>query len=367
MNDVFLPAGGFSTFEATDRVLVGLSGGVDSAVCVNVLRQQGFEVRGAVIRFSPAHDKAVEEAKKAAAALGVPLTVIDAGAAFEKEVVQPFCAAYCAGRTPNPCVLCNPGVKFRLLAAEADKLGCRYIATGHYARVEDRGDGIYTVCRAVSAARDQSYMLYRLRQDILSRLCLPLGEFEKEDVRAMAREASLPCADSPDSMEICFIPDGDYAAFIEGRGLAGKAGRFIGPDGADLGPHKGVLRYTLGQRKGLGLGGMHGEEGRWFVVKKDVADNILYVSHGDEGPLYSRACTARELNFIGFEPPEGEFECTAKFRYRQPEQAVRVKVEGDEMHITFAERQRAVTEGQYAVLYLGEQCIGGGVITEAEK
>ena len=354
MNDVFLPAGGFSTFEATDRVLVGLSGGVDSAVCVNVLRQQGFEVRGAVIRFSPAHDKAVEEAKKAAAALGVPLTVIDAGAAFEKEVVQPFCAAYCAGRTPNPCVLCNPGVKFRLLAAEADKLGCRYIATGHYARVEDRGDGIYTVCRAVSAARDQSYMLYRLGQDILSRLCLPLGEFEKEDVRAMAREASLPCADSPDSMEICFIPDGDYAAFIEGRGLAGKAGRFIGPDGADLGPHKGVLRYTLGQRKGLGLA-----LGRPAFVKaiRENGDVVLGWA-GEEffgGMRLADVCTPD-----GAPLPAGHYEV----KVRSAAAPVGCVFDGEGL-VRFDAPARAPAPGQSAVFYDGDAVVGGGFIAEA--
>ena len=354
MSDAFLPGSGFSTFEEADRVLVGLSGGVDSAVCVNVLRQQGFEVQGAVIRFSPAHDKAVAEAQKAAAALGVPLTVIDAGEAFEKEVVEPFCAAYCAGRTPNPCVLCNPAVKFKLLAAEADKLGCRFIATGHYARVEDRGDGVYTVCKAVSTARDQSYMLYRLGQDILSRLCLPLGEFEKEDVREMARDASLPCADAPDSMEICFIPDGDYAAFIEGRGLAGKEGHFIAPDGSDLGPHKGVLRYTLGQRKGLGLA-----LGKPAFVKAIRENGDVALGWAGEeffgGMRLSDVCTPD-----GTPLPAGHYEV----KVRSAAAPVGCTFDGEGM-VRFDEPARAPAPGQSAVFYDGDAVVGGGFIAEA--
>ena len=353
MSDAFLPGNGFSTFEAADKVLVGLSGGVDSAVCVNVLRQQGFEVQGAVIRFSPAHDKAVAEAQKAAAALGVPLTVIDAGEAFEKEVVEPFCAAYCAGRTPNPCVLCNPAVKFKLLAAEADMLGCRFIATGHYARVEDRGDGVYTVCKAVSTARDQSYMLYRLGQDILARLCLPLGEFEKEDIRQIARDLGLPCADSPDSMEICFIPDGDYAAFIRGRGLADKAGRFIAPDGQDLGPHKGVMHYTLGQRKGLGLA-----LGKPAFVKA-IRENGD-VELGWAGEEFFSGMTLRDVCCAaGGELPAGDY----LVKIRSASKPVPCHYDGKGA-VRFEEPARAPAPGQSAVFYGGGLVLGGGFIDQ---
>ena len=302
MSDAFLPGNGFSTFEAADKVLVGLSGGVDSAVCVNVLRQQGFEVQGAVIRFSPAHDKAVAEAQK----------------------------------------------------AEADKLGCRFIATGHYARVEDRGDGVYTVCKAVSTARDQSYMLYRLGQDILSRLCLPLGEFEKEDVRQMARDAALPCADAPDSMEICFIPDGDYAAFIEGRGLAGKEGHFIAPDGADLGPHKGVLRYTLGQRKGLGLA-----LGKPAFVKAIRENGDVALGWAGEeffgGMRLSDVCTPD-----GAPLPAGHYEV----KVRSAAAPVGCTFDGETL-VRFDEPARAPAPGQSAVFYGGDAVVGGGFIAEA--
>ena len=230
-----------------------MSGGVDSSVTVRILQEQGFAVQGAVIRFSPAHDGAVAEAKAAAETLGVPVHVIDAGAEFEREVVTPFCADYCAGRTPNPCILCNPAVKFKLLAQKADELGIRFIATGHYARIERCADGVCRLCAPESAARDQTYMLYRLGGELLDRLILPLGEFEKDDVREIARDIGLSCADAPDSMEICFIPDGDHAAFIRSRGMQPKAGRFLGPDGEDLGAHLGVDHYTVGQRKGLGI------------------------------------------------------------------------------------------------------------------
>ena len=225
------------------HVLLALSGGVDSSVCIQILRDQGFDVQAVVIRFSPAHDAAVRAAQTVARQLGVPLIEEDCTEEFEQQVVEPFCAQYCAGRTPSPCVLCNPRVKFAALARVADRLGIRYIATGHYARVTEE-NGLYYVRAAVSPERDQSYMLYGLPQNILARLCLPVGEFEKSDIREMAASAQLASADAPDSQEICFIPDGDYAAYIAARGLVPLQGRFIGPDGEDLGPHKGCLLYT---------------------------------------------------------------------------------------------------------------------------
>ena len=215
---------GFNTFEKQDKVLIGMSGGVDSSVAVRILQEQGFAVEGAVIRFSPAHDGAVEAAKASAETLQIPLHVIDAEQAFEAHVILPFCESYCAGRTPNPCISCNPMVKFQLLSQKAAELGCRFIATGHYARVEVDEKGISRIAIPESAARDQSYMLYRLPQAILSQLVLPLGEFEKDDIREMARDLHLACADAPDSMEICFIPDGDYSAYIRARGFVPKSG-----------------------------------------------------------------------------------------------------------------------------------------------
>lgn len=353
MSDILFPGNDFSTFEKQDKVLVGVSGGVDSAVCVHILREQGFAVTGAVIRFSPAHDKAVEEARKAAAALGIPLEIIEAGEEFERQVVEPFCQAYCAGRTPNPCVLCNPTVKFKLLAARADELGIPFIATGHYARVEQTAAGQYHIAQPASVARDQSYMLYRLGQDILSRLCLPLGEFEKEDIRQIARDLGLPCADSPDSMEICFIPDGDYAAFIRGRGLEDKPGRFIAPDGKDLGPHKGVMHYTLGQRKGLGLA-----LGKPAFVKA-IRENGD-VELGWAGEEFFSGMTLRDVCCAaGDELPAGDY----LVKIRSAAKPVPCHYDGKGL-VRFEEPARAPAPGQSAVFYGGGLVLGGGFIDQ---
>jgi tRNA-specific 2-thiouridylase len=355
MSDEFLPARGFDTFETQDRVLVGMSGGVDSSVTVRILQQQGFAVLGAVIRFSPAHAAAVEQARTAAKQLGVECMVLDVQELFAQQVITPFCESYCRGETPNPCILCNPGVKFAALCTAADKLGIPYIATGHYARVEADEAGVSRIRRAYSAARDQSYMLYRLGQDVLSRLILPLGDFEKDDVRDMAREMGLSCADAPDSMEICFIPDGDYAAYIEARGLAGRAGHFIGPDGADLGAHQGVLHYTVGQRKGLGIA-----LGRPVFIR-EIRENgdILLADAGDE---FFRAVRIDGIATPDGAPlPAGAYDVKIRSAAR-PAAAVFDGIDT----LTFAEPVRAPAPGQSAVCYRENAIWGGGFIRRAE-
>lgn len=346
---------GFNTFETQDKVLMGMSGGVDSSVAVRILQEQGFAVQGAVIRFSPAHDAAVEAARQAADALGVELHVIDASELFEQQVVTPFCESYCEGRTPNPCILCNPGVKFRLLAEKADELGCPYIASGHYARVELCEDGLCRLCVPESAARDQTYMLYRLPQDILRRLVLPLGEFEKDDVREIARDIGLSCADAPDSMEICFIPDGDYSGFIRSRGLTPKEGRFIGPDGEDLGPHAGVDHYTVGQRKGLGLAA-----GRPLFVKAILPGGDVQLA--ESGEEYST-----RLTLSGIVTPDGKPLAGGDYRVKIRSAAKAVPCQFDGNHtVTFPEPVRAPAPGQSAVFYRGGFVFGGGFIDTAE-
>ena len=346
---------GFNTFETQDKVLMGMSGGVDSSVALRILQEQGFAVQGAVIRFSPAHDATVEAARQAADALGVELHVIDASELFEQQVVTPFCESYCEGRTPNPCILCNPGVKFRLLAEKADELGCPYIASGHYARVELCEDGLCRLCVPESAARDQTYMLYRLPQDILCRLVLPLGEFEKDDVREIARDIGLSCADAPDSMEICFIPDGDYSGFIRARGLTPKEGRFIGPDGEDLGPHAGVDHYTVGQRKGLGLAA-----GRPLFVKAILPGGDVQLA--ESGEEYST-----RLTLSGIVTPDGKPLAGGDYRVkiRSAAKAVPCQFDGDHT-VTFPEPVRAPAPGQSAVFYRGGFVFGGGFIDTAE-
>ena len=346
---------GFNTFETQDKVLMGMSGGVDSSVAVRILQEQGFAVQGAVIRFSPAHDAAVEAARQAADALSVELHVIDASELFEQQVVTPFFDSYCEGRTPNPCILCNPVVKFRLLAEKADELGCPYIASGHYARVELCEDGLCRLCVPESAARDQTYMLYRLPQDILRRLVLPLGEFEKDDVREIARDIGLSCADAPDSMEICFIPDGDYSGFIRARGLTPKEGRFIGPDGEDLGPHAGVDHYTVGQRKGLGLAA-----GRPLFVKAILPGGDVQLA--ESGEEYST-----RLTLSGIVTPDGKPLAGGDYRVkiRSAAKAVPCQFDGDHT-VTFPEPVRAPAPGQSAVFYRGGFVFGGGFIETAE-
>ncbi len=347
----FLPGNGFNTYEEQDKVLVGMSGGVDSSVAVRILQEQGFVVAGAVIRFSPAHDKAVEQAKTAAKQLGVQCIVLDAQELFDANVVQPFCESYCKGQTPNPCILCNPSVKFAALLTAADKLGIQYIATGHYARVETGSDGISRVCKAVSTARDQSYMLYRLEQDVLSRLLLPLGEFEKDDIREMARDMGLTCADAPDSMEICFIPDGNYAGFIEQRGMTAKQGRFIGPKGEDLGPHKGVLHYTVGQRKGLGIA-----LGRPVFIR-EICDNgdIQLADAGDD--LVSRIGVVQLVSPDGQPIPAGDY--TVKIRSAAKPAPAHYDGAGV---LTFDPPVRAPAPGQSAVFYQNDLVAGGGFL-----
>lgn len=347
---------GFMT-STTDKVLVAMSGGVDSSVCVRILQDQGFEVEGLVLEFSPAHKKAVDSALAAAKKLGIPLHVRACHEEFEQEVIGPFCEEYCAGTTPSPCIRCNPGVKFRLLAAAADELGIHYIATGHYARVEEGEDGLYRLARAGSAARDQSYMLYRLPQEILSRLVLPLGDFEKEDVREIARESGLPCADTPDSQEICFIPEGDYAAYIEARGLQGKAGRFIAPDGSDLGPHKGVLHYTVGQRRGLELA-----LGKPVFVRRILPDGNIQL--GFSGEEFYSSLTLDDVFTPDGRPLSGDY--SVKIRSAAKPVSCRVQSDAAGTAVSFPEPVRAPAPGQSAVFYRGDTVCGGGIIVDMQ-
>ena len=338
-----------------DRALVALSGGVDSAVAVRILQQQGFLVQAAVISFSPAHAPAVEAAKKAAVELDIPLSVLHCEQQFERQIIDPFCAMYASGRTPSPCVLCNPGVKFDALAKEADRLGIYYIASGPYAGCEE-WDGAYAITKAQSLARDQSYMLYRLPQEILARLCLPLGAFHKEEIRLMAAELGLSNADAPDSQEICFIPGGDYATYINQRGIAGKQGRIVGPDGQDLGPHRGVVHYTVGQRKGLGVA--LGEP----VFVKSIEENgdvHLARSGGEyaEGFRIFHVVSTHGRPFVPGDAYEVKIRSAAK-----PVACTIERTEKDFVDIRFQTPQRAVAPGQHAVLYQDRFIAGGGEI-----
>lgn len=264
-------------------------------------------------------------------------------------------------------MLCNREIKFGPFLEEAKKLGADYIATGHYCKISHRED-VHRLLKAADKNKDQTYFLNQLSQAQLADVLFPLGDLQKPEVRKIAAENGLSTAKKKDSTGICFIGERNFRKFLSSY-LPARKGKILDLSGREVGEHMGLMYYTLGQRRGLELGGVRGDEegGRWFVVRKDLENNILYVSHGDETPLYSKSCEVNGFNWIPAPPAEREFSCTAKFRYRQPDQEVRITVTGENaLHIAFAEKQRAVTEGQYAVLYRGEECLGGGIIQSAE-
>ena len=359
------------------RVLAAMSGGVDSSLSAALLRQQGAGVSGATMRLVRGEEEEekfyensccsladVEDAKRAAARLGIPFQVLHMEEAFEDCVIRPFVREYELGRTPNPCIDCNRHLKFRLLLNKAMEQGFDYIATGHYAKVGfDESTGRYTLGKGADSGKDQSYVLYMLTQEELSHILFPLGELTKEQVRALALEYGLENAKKPESQDICFVPDGDYAGFI--RRFTGKEyppGDFVDESGQVLGRHKGQIAYTLGQRRGLGLS----LKAPGYVVARDLSANTITV--GSEERLMNRSLLAASFNWIAPEPETGEpVKCTVRTRYRQREtEAVAVKEEKGNVRVTFDAPIRAVTPGQSAVLYQGEQVIGGGIILEAD-
>ncbi len=341
------------------RVLVALSGGVDSSVCVHLLKEQGYDVGGVVLRMSPAHDETVAAARDAAASLRVPLFVKDLSARFEAEVISYFMEEYRVGRTPNPCIRCNPSVKFKALLEAADEFGYDLVATGHYAGLEKRGD-ITLLKKAACLKRDQSYMLYRLGQDVLSRLLLPLAAMEKTEVRAIAERLELTSAKKPDSQEICFIPDHDYAGFIERRLGKLPEGDFISPDGAVCGRHRGILHYTVGQRKKLGIA--LGEP--VFIKTIDPEGNRIYLARAGEDMIRTVFLSSLTTP-IGRPLPE-RFRAEVKLRSVAQPVLAEILCEGGCAEVRLDEPYRVVAKGQSAVFYDGDIVLGGGIIEDAE-
>lgn len=329
-------------------VLLGLSGGADSAAAAVLLQQSGYTVIGAVLDLSPAASGAVEAAQKTADALGIPLRVVRDHALFDEKVIAPFCAAYRAGETPNPCVLCNPQVKFRLLCQEADRCGCEKIATGHYARIGEV-DGLACIRRAASEARDQSYMLASLTRPQIERLLLPLGEMpDKSAVRAVGRAFGLEAADAPDSQEICFIPDGDYSAYIDARLGPEPTGDFIAPDGKPCGKHLGISHYTVGQRKGLGIA-----LGRpVFIRSIDAATRQIQLVDADQAFFPEIRVGAPHWQLPA---PTEAAELCVKIRSAAP---LAKAVWHPNGRLCFDQPQRAPAPGQAAVFYR-DDCVWG--------
>jgi len=354
---------------APDTV-VGVSGGVDSSVAALLLKRHGVPLSGMFMqnweedeRFGECHaERDRADALRVCATLGIPFHARNFAAEYWDRVFEHFLAEYRAGRTPNPDVLCNREIKFKTFLEHARALGASRIATGHYART-DCVDGRHRLLRGHDGNKDQSYFLYTLGQAQLACTLFPVGELPKPEVRRLAREAGLATHDKKDSTGICFIGERDFRTFLA-QYIPARRGAIETPEGAVLGEHDGVMYYTLGQRGGLGIGGRREAAGApWYVVGKDVARNALIVAQGNDTPwLASKTLVAADLSFVAGAPPATEFSCGAKTRYRQSDQACRVRVDGARATVEFDAAQRAVTPGQSIVFYAGEECLGGGVI-----
>ncbi len=353
-------------------VVVGMSGGVDSSVAAYLLKEDGYNVIGLFMmnweESDPSGACSAEadfaDVARVCSKLNIPYYSVNFADEYRERVFSYFLKEYAAGRTPNPDVLCNREIKFGPFREYALKMGADYIATGHYCKA-GKTDGRNRLLKPADRLKDQTYFLNQVTEQQLEGVLFPLENLTKNEVREIAAREGLSTAKKRDSTGICFIGERNFKNFLKGY-LPARPGEIRTLSGETVGRHEGLMYYTLGQRKGLGIGGAKDGDGRWFVIKKDLENNVLYVSHGDESPLYSVSCTVSGLNFIGVDPPE-EFCCGAKFRYRQSEQKVKVRLLGDCAEVEFETPQRAVTEGQYAVFYDENSCLGGGVIESSKR
>ena len=347
------------------RAAVAMSGGVDSSAAALLLREAGYDLVG--ITMELAHGGASEgaDARSVADQLGFPHHILPLGDCFRAKVMEPFVRAYEQGETPNPCINCNRHLKFGALLEAADTLGCEKIATGHYVRSEfDAPSGRWLLKKAARPEKDQSYVLYMLTQAQLSRSLFPLGGLSKDEIRAIAAHSGLASAHKSESQDICFIPDGDYSAFL--RRFTGReypAGPFLTPEGQVLGTHTGIVDYTVGQRRGLGVSSTCG---RLYVKEVRPADNTVVLS--DNASLFATTLTAHSPNFIPFDRLTGPMRLKAKIRYRMVEQPCTVEPVGENtLRVTFDQPQRAITPGQAVVFYDGDYVIGGATIGKGES
>ncbi len=353
------------------KAVIAMSGGVDSSVAALLVRRAGYEAMGVTLRLYENEDAGisrektccslddVNDAREVCARLQIPFYVFNFQESFHREVMDRFAGAYERGETPNPCIDCNRYIKFEKLMSRAKEIGWDYVATGHYARVSYNGEtSRWLLKKGLDASKDQSYVLYSLTQEQLSRLLLPLGELTKEQVRELAEENGFGNAKKRDSQDICFVPDGDYAAFLTRyTGKSFAPGSFVGTEGQVYGEHKGIVHYTIGQRKGLGLSFPQ----PMYVCKIDLAANEVVL--GEHDRLFSTELVAEDINLISRAGIPEPMRVKAKVRYRQPEQpATVVQTGGDQLKVIFDQPQRAITKGQAVVLYDGDIVVGGGKI-----
>ncbi len=350
-----------------------MSGGVDSAVAALLLKQQGHDVVGVFMKNWEEEDDETgvctaacdyDDVKSVCSLINIPYYTVNFAREYRDRVFSYFLEEYARGRTPNPDVLCNCEIKFRAFLDFAVSTGADSLATGHYARL-DKSDGV-KLLRARDLGKDQTYFLAGLKQEQLKNAMFPIGELQKSEVRKLAQQIGLSNAAKKDSTGICFIGERNFKQFLM-QYLPAQPGDMVDETGRVIARHDGLMYYTLGQRKGLGIGGRSDGNGEsWFVIGKDLGRNLLIVQQGERDELFSLSLDAEKINWIAGEPPAREFSCTAKFRYRQPDQKVRVTTEGSGAHVAFEQPQRAVTPGQWVVFYQGEECLGGGPIDRVE-
>ena len=353
------------------KVVVGMSGGVDSSVAAWLLKEQGYDVIGVTMQIWQDEENevqeenggccglsAVDDARRVASSIGIPYYVMNFKQEFQKNVIDYFTKEYLNGRTPNPCIACNRYVKWEALLQRSLSIGADYIATGHYARIDKLPNGRYAIRRSATLAKDQTYALYNLTQEQLAHTLMPVGNYSKDKIREMAEEIGLQVANKPDSQDICFVPDGDYATFIEENADGPiHQGNFVTPDGKILGKHKGIIHYTVGQRKGLGLALGYPA----FVLEiRPETDEVVIGTYEES---LTHTLRANELNFMSVEDIKEPVRVFAKIRYNHKGAWCTVEKTGeDEITCTFDEPIRAVTPGQAVVLYDGEYVLGGGTI-----